>query len=276
LLHGYGDFTLEAEISFTGTVELAFDYSGTLGPHSAVAVTDPCEAAMRNYSALRMIDNGVFSLVTVNPDGITTTHAAEMLIDEAIRHVKIERKGASVGVWVNGKSSITTNVSMESRNSKLMNSNPSNPSNLSNLSTPRAEGAEAISHYPLALICHRFSVLDCTRFAVTGEPQATTLVYNAYDALLGAGQHLSNWRIDGDTLTATNPDICKAKWNVICSAFELQGIVGKCTVEADGKPLGTLIAGETFKATLPRGRHGITLRPLEGEAFAIREIVCYV
>ena len=253
LLHGYGDFSVEADIDFTGTIEIAFDYRGILGPNSSVANSVPCDAALRNYSALRMMDNGIFSLVTVNSDGSVTTHAAEMLTcDETIRQVKIERHGATVRVWVNWKSVIMINVE------------------------PHAESIEPISHYPLALICHRFSILNCSQFVVTGEPQPTTLVYNAYDALLGAGQNLANWRIDGDTLIATNHAVCKAKWNVICAAFELQGLVGKCTIEADGEPLGTLAAGETFKATLPRGRHAITLHSLAGETFAIRDIVCHL
>ena len=48
------------------------------------------------------------------------------------------------------------------------------------------------------------------------------------------------------------------------------------SIEADGEPLGTLAAGETFKATLPRGRHAITLHSLAGETFAIRDIVCHL
>jgi len=250
LLRAYKDFTLDAEFTLTGTIELAFDYAGMLGPHNPTSNGTPSKETLSNYKALR-ISGGAFALVAVGAD------ATEQVLD----------KGTFTA---NADGTIRASLRVDGENVTCeVNGARGNASGV------------AVTGGPLALVAHTFSVFTCSRFSVTGEVLPCTLRYQANDAIIGAGQSLSAWP-EARGFTCQSP-IARigsgnvfAKWNVICDTFTLfapkSPKLGKMKVIVDGEHKATvdLSAAEdvpsapVYVCTVGMGRHGIAVRPEEG------------
>ena len=142
----------------------------------------------------------------------------------------------------------------------------------------------------LALIAHKFSILTCSKYAVHGDPIPCSLKYQAYDALLGAGQRLNDWKkaslsglsciSDKALINAVEPyGAIKSygKWNVICKKFTVYApkapSLGKMRVVVDGEYKATVdlyaennvASSPVYSCELENGRHGIALYPEKGE-----------
>ena len=258
LMRAYKNFSLAMEFEFTGTVEIAFDYNGILGPETPTADSTPSKETLSDYKALQLSGDS-FQFVTVNPSGEVTILSEEKNLtqDKNIRlNLNVNDKG--VRCTVNGV--------------------------ILNVPDITVKGG------PLALIAHEFSILTCSKFAIQGEPIPCSLRYQAYDAILGAGQRLADWKkaalsdlsciSEKALINAVEPyNAIKiyGKWNICGKGFTLYApkapTLGKMRVVVDGEQKATVdLYSETKVASSPvyacqiaNGWHGIALYPEKGE-----------
>lgn len=249
-LAAYDDFSLTADLKRTGIIDIAFNYSGILGPNRSCADSVPHRQALSGYSALRLDADGS-KLITVDCDGNETIHLeCGCPLDQG--KIKIERRKDQVTVWINDK--------------RLGNA-----------------GIPCDKALPLALIAQKASMLICESFEVEGERKDYTLFYNSHDALLGAGQKLDHWESAESPIYAagegfTGEGTVKAKWNVIGNHIEVYApkapYLGVMSVWVDGYFSGTanLTASEEIPSApiyiienLKQGRHSVLIMPETGK-----------
>ncbi|MBR4940915.1 MAG: hypothetical protein IKZ19_02845 [Clostridia bacterium] len=248
----YGKFALEADFTFKGTVDIAFDYKGVLGPNESCSDSEPHQNSLRNYSAVRLCQN-TCALVRVEKDGSETV-LASLETGEAPKKLRILRNEKGVSLWVNGKE-VCGNI------------------------------AAGLEPGTVGIIAHRHSRLDCGRFEIEGCPEDYCWQWNAVDGILGAGQRMPPAEIyaPGDIPAGDRwyriengyggrGDVW-AKWNLWGSDFTLKfkkdpsfGVVG---IWADGHFCGSLNLngegeGEYSVSGLENGPHGIMVRPVKG------------
>ena len=254
LLSSYRDFSLDAELTYKGCVDIAFGYNGILGPNDSTADSSPSDRSLSDYSAVRFKD-GKCLIIRVDEIGNETV-LTEKTIDGNNVRLKLCFESGKLNAEVN-KTDICRDI-------------------------PLANNITA----PIALITQSFSRIDCTKFEIIGETLDYTLRYNAVDALLGAGQ----WRPNEEVISIDaeiSPDfwhrtvngyvgqglVC-AKWNVIGNEFEIplkkSPSLGTLGVWIDGIFNGSVdLCGEgraVFKTEkLNMGRHAIRVAPLKGK-----------
>ena len=258
LLRAYNYFTLEAEFVFSGTVEFAFDYNGILGPETPTADAVPGKETLSDYKALRL-SSETFQFVSINQAGEETVMFEGTYLSESGRKSKLymEVDNNCVSFKVNGSSG--------------------------NISGIRINGGS------LALAAHEFSILSCSKYIVSGEQIPHSLRYQAYDAIVGAGQKLTDWKkaalqdlscVSGKALinAAGYVDSKRiyGKWNVICKSFTVYApkspILGKMLVVVDSEYKATVdlysenetASSPVYTCELAHGRHGIALYPESG------------
>jgi len=253
LLAAYDNFELNAEFTTKGCVDIAFDYRGILGPDDSCADSSPAMTALTNYTAVRICENEG-CIVSVSPQGYADP-MAEAQTAEYITRLRIKKYAGKVNIHINDVL-LCENQEVKS-------------------------GAPA----PLALIVMPRSRIDCTRFEITGTPEPYIHLWNAVDALLGAGQLMPDeddvemtdaiapdrWhRIPGGYIGEGN---INAKWNLRGSAFSVQlqkgpGF-GKAGIWVDGMLYGSIdLDGDGLAEyrieNLTFGRRAIHVRPLNG------------
>ena len=251
LLRGYREFTLEAEFTLRGTAELAFDYHGILGPDWPRADASPSDESLADYKALR-VSEGTYALVCVAADRTEQVLAEGRFPFRREKNVRVlmRTEGDTVHFEVNGVSG-------------------------------RADGLEIMGG-PIALIAHEFSVMACTKFNVDGEVLHSALRYNAYDALLGAGQNLDSWQpaekgmrcISGSAVVGSGG--VHGKWNAVCNGFALYAPkgpgLGKARVAVDGETKAVIDlyaekaapSAPVYACALEAGRHCAAVSPESG------------
>jgi hypothetical protein len=258
LMRAYKDFTLEMECAFTGTIEIAFDYNGILGPETPAANSSPSKETFSDYQALRL-SGGNFQLISVNPSG------KETVISE--------------GDFIKNDTKVTLSLTVREREVNLTINGVS-----------KRIPAVPVKGGALALIAHEFSVLTCSKFTVQGDPIPCSLKYHAYDAILGAGQRLADWKnaaqtglscISGKALiNAAEPYGAiriYGKWNIIGKGFTIYApkapSLGKMRVVVDGEYQATVdlysannvASSPVYTCKLAGGHHGVALCPEKGE-----------
>ena len=258
LMRAYKDFTLGMECVFTGTIEIAFDYNGILGPERPASGSTPGKEALWDYKALRLSGENL-KLVSVGKSGGETV----------IYEDKFQQDGKSVAV--------TLAVEDKSISLKINNVARRIPD-----ISPKG-GA-------LALIAHEFSILTCSKYEVRGEPIPHSLKYQAYDAMLGAGQRLADWKsaaqaglacVSGKALVnVVEPGESPkkyGKWNICGKGFTLHAprspSLGKMRVLVDGEyktsvdlySKNELASSPVYACKLANGCHGIALYPENGK-----------
>ena len=250
----YKELALEAEFTCRGTVDIAFDYNGLLGPDRSRADSVADRLALANYSGVRICGT-TCQLITVS-DAAETVCRIFKTFDRPITAVKLIRTASgSVSVWANGE--------------LLCN----------DLSIPFQFGSPAI-------VVGEFSRIDCTQFCIDGEPLPYIWRWNAEDALLGAGQLMPSeeyaqpeslpsrdrwFRIAGGF---AGEGLIAAKWNLHGDEFTVQlqkhpGF-GAAGIWVDGHFYNSLdLNGEgTLEYTvtaLRNGPHAIRVKPLKGK-----------
>ena len=260
LMRAYRDFTLEMECVFTGTFEIAYDYRGILGPDQPTAGASPSRETLSDYRALRL-SGGNFQLVSVSPSGgETVIDAGEFPKDGDEKAVKVflSVKDEEVRMNINGVGGRIPGI--------------------------------AVRGGALALVAHEFSILTCTKFAVSGEEIPCRLKYHAYDAILGAGQRLADWKNAADSglsCVSENALISAAepygaiqiygKWNILGRGFTIYAprgpSLGTMRVTVDGEHRATVdLYSENRVASSPvvtcelaGGRHAVAVYPEKGE-----------
>lgn len=253
LLAAYKDFTLNMEFTFTGTVGIAFDYGGILGPraHSSDAV--PHASCFDNCYMLMLDESGAVRLERGGQSERELLYAQEHFVKNIqITRLLLENRDGMLKVYVNDECFWSGPVE---------------------ISHPR----------PLALVAHEFSILNCTKFQLTGPVFPYELSYNAFDALLGAGQLMDNWqRAEALNFAGTDGFVgegsVSAKWNFIGSSISLYAPkspeLGEMDILVDGYFYTTisLTAEECMPSTpvydisgLSQGRHCLSIRPRTGK-----------
>ena len=257
LMRAYKNFTLEMECVFTGTIEIAFDYNGILGPEKPQSNDLPSKETLSDYQALRLSD-GNFQLISVTSAGEETVISkGEFQKNDKTVHVSLSVKNQEIHLNINGVGKSIPDMTVKG-------------------------GA-------LALIAHTFSVLTCSKFAVEGEAIPCKLTYQAYDAILGAGQRLADWKsaaqsgltcISGRALLnaveSSGAVRIYGKWNICGAGFTLYApkapTLGKMRVVVDGEVQATvdlysennIASAPVYTGKLTDGRHGIALYPETG------------
>ena len=257
LMRAYKNFTLEMECVFTGTIEIAFDYNGILGPDEPRANSSPSKETLSDYQALRL-SGGNFQLISVHPSGEETVISkGEFQKNDTTVNVSLTVNDKNINLKINGAFQSIPDISVKG-------------------------GA-------LALIAHKFSILTCSKYAVHGEPIPCSLKYQAYDAILGAGQRLADWKsvaqsglscISGKALiNAAEPYGAiriYGKWNICGKGFTIYApkapSLGEMQIVVDGKYQATvslhsenpIASSPVYTCKLVSGCHGITLFPEKG------------
>ena len=247
LLTAYNDFSLNAEVSFSGTIEIVFNYTGIIGPDKHGSDASPHEQTLSSYYAMILEDSGGFRFIKKK-----YTSEEQLLFfgksEQKINSVSIVKKGDSAAVFINGKGVGQATI-------------------------------QTIAPNPIAIIAHEFSVLNCSKFEIDGDRLPYKLKYSSLEAILNAGQLLENWKEDTTfdfytTEHLTGRGNVRAKWNIIGGGFCLYSPkspkLGIMEISLDGKPLGiaTLTSYEdepsqpVFTAeSLEFGRHCVEVKP---------------
>lgn len=250
LLTAYENFTLKAEIDFTGIIEIAFDYSGILGPDKHGSDASPHKQSLSSYYAILLEDTGDYRFVKKVDD------SGEQILFRGksktrIGRLRIEKNKRSIQVIINGEIAGRTAIQTDKPN-------------------------------PIAIIAHEFSVLNCSLFEIEGEKHPYKLKYNSLDAILNAGQRMENWQVD-DALAFfskekfTGQGEIRAKWNIIGNGFCVYSPkspdLGIMEISLDAKTLGTALltsaenepSQPVFTAeTIGYGRHCVEVRAHTG------------
>lgn len=247
LLTAYKDFALTAEFDYTGTIEIAVNYAGILGPDKHSSDASPHEQSLSAYDALVFDELRNFSFIRKNSSQIETILFKGQHKDK-IRKVELIRSDDNFLIRLNGLLAGTAFV----------------PAAVAN---------------PIAIIAHEFSVLNCSKFEIDGNRLPYRIKYNSLDAILNAGQLAENWKEDRTLDFHTREhyigegDI-RAKWNIIGDGFCIYSPkspkLGTMEISLDGKLLGIAILSSAeeepsqpvFSAeSIGRGRHCVEVRP---------------
>lgn len=256
----YSDFTLEADFTALGQTDVAFAYSGVLGPNDSVSNSVPNDTALRSYSAVRITENGC-ALVTVEPDG-TEIVRASLQTAEAPTHIRIECKNGLARAFAG---------------SELI-----------------GETGVAFAPAVVALVLAPHSSFQCTRFAVEGEPCRWEQRWNVYEGMLGAGQLHAEQEtvsldadIPSDRWSRTDTGVVgegrvALKWNAVCDSFTVHAVsadhLGQIGVWLDGMFIGSRVLSKApsdfTMSGLEYGRHAIRVEPLKGRVAVDGITVC--
>ncbi|MFR9310398.1 hypothetical protein [Hydrogeniiclostridium mannosilyticum] len=253
LLAAYKDFTLNMEFTFTGTVGVAFDYHGILGSHAHSSDAVPHVSCFDGCYAIMLDESGTVRLERRGQSKEALLYKQERFVENVHAvHLLIENRDGMLKIQVNDK---------------CFWSGP----------------AEVSRACPLALIAHEFSILNCKKFQLTGPVFPYEFSYNAFEALLGAGQLMSNWqRPDNLKFAGTDGFVgeggVSAKWNFIGSWVSLYAPkspdLGEMDILIDGHFYTTICL--TAEACIPstpvyrvsglfQGRHCLSIRPRTGK-----------
>ena len=252
----YDAFDAAVEFTSKGTIDFVFDYHGILGPDDSISDSIPSNAALANYSAVRVCGNAC-SVITISPAGAagTVTHAKAFL-EQGVTALRIRRDEQSrVSVWANDVPVCT------------------------GLALPHPSAST------LGLIAAPDSRLECSRFEVEGEAQPYTWCWNTADAILGAGQlhpetvpvrptaHLEADRWHRFAGGCVGEGHIAAKWNLHGSdfaiAFQKGRRFGTAGIWVDGCFAGSVEldgeGGAQYRVTdLVPGPHAVLVKPLRG------------
>ncbi|MCL2700244.1 MAG: hypothetical protein FWE88_00970 [Phycisphaerae bacterium] len=274
LMRAYKRFGLRARFVFTGTVEVAFDYHGVLGPDKPQACAEPSAEALTDYLAVRL-SGETFALVSVRRGG-----AGEIVLDSGTFPRTTDAGGAggsNVSLHLRvGDGRIAFEINGVSRE----------------LSGPAWPAGVAITGGPLALITHEYSLLTCDEFLVDGEEIPCVLRYDARDALLGAGQRSADWQaVESVGLTCVSQHAVVrspsdspgspavemyGKWNVVGRGVTIyspkSSRLGVMRVVVDGEYKASvdlcadadIASAPVYACELPPGRHSVAVFSEQG------------
>lgn len=250
LLAAYKDFTLNAELDYSGTIEIAFDYSGILGPDRHCSDASPHEQSFSSYYAMVLNETGEYRFIKKDKcsnelvifNGFSESKIKSVTIVNLQNNIKVFINGAEAG-----QASVTT------------------------------------TQNPIAIVAREFSVLNCSKFEVLGDKAPFALKFNSLDAILNAGQLIENWTKDNTLKFQTKECLTgkgniKAKWNFIGDSFNIYSpkshMLGVMEVWVDGCLFGKVsLKSEINEAsqivycvsTLEFGYHCVEVRPFTGK-----------
>lgn len=253
LLTAYQDFTLDMVCSFTGTIEIAFDYDGILGPQIHSSDATPHTSCYKNCYALQLEENGCIRYVRYYDQKIETLYEGKYHQETSNNiHLLLENRSGVLTIQLNDQVLWNGNI---------------------NITTPR----------PLALIAHEFSILHCDKFQIVGNCFPYELHLNAFDALLGAGQLMNDWKKDPSLVYSgtdgfVGEDNVKGKWNFIGDGIVVfspkSPDLGEMDIWIDGYFYHTVSLKSASNSPsapvceisgLAQGRHCLVVKPRSGK-----------
>lgn len=256
LRNAYRVFQLKTIMQVRGTARLLWDYRGALGPNIPQAHSTLHALCNTAYSALE-ITMEQWKVIRVDADGQAATLASGSVAPSQTWQVMLEHKPGEHTVVSIGGQVIWSEVT---------GSNPS-------MDTSCVLGLWTEDHSHLAV----------DRFRVKGVAAESHVFYLNIEALLGAGESLSDWDVREDPVyryrcgLVSRREHARVKWNVFGRAFKLwspRGIGwGSGRILVDGKPMETV----DFQSVQPmpsqaawssepltNGPHAIVLQAIEG------------
>jgi len=247
MLSAYRDATVTMEFAHQGTVGVVLDYAGEIGPHRH-HVADFYHNANAVIGHVLEIKDTAWAIVR-REAGRGRTVLAEGCSGAPVVRLRIEKRDGRAACYANDAFVAECPVSPDPR--------------------------------PFAVWTDAYSAIDCTRMEVEGEAEPYRLTYNAHDALLGAGEDASTWKMfEGDALFHGQEGYVgsgKAKWNFIGRRCRIwaprlpEG--GTVEIFIDGRLAGTLAlhadtpqpSAVLFEsAALEHGKHFLVMKPLSG------------
>lgn len=253
LYAAYSDFALQMKMSFTGTMELLFDYAGLLGPdiHCSDASCGPL--TLSNAYSLRLEEAGRCQLLRYNEQG-----------EEEI-------------LWQSNAQTPITALSLEQQSGRTAIS--INGTLSAELDTPIAQSR------PLALVAGSSSIINVSQFRVEGSPQPYTLRLSGLEGLLAGGQHTDWWQIETDSQFLYGKGYTcdlggkRGKWNFVGNGFTVYAPCGpdydSMEVWLDGYYLSNIrLHAEELQPSkalytftgMEMGKHALEIRTAEGKA----------
>ncbi len=250
LLNSYKDFSLDADIKFTGTVEIAFDYDGILGLNTHSSDATLHRQTLTSYYSVTLDESGNCKFIKKDKLGNETVIESAKTESPA-ENIRIENVRGNIRIFINKKCLIE-------------------------------QQTEISSARPIAIIAHEFSILNCSSFKVSGEMFECRYKLNSYDAIMGGGQVLSDWEKYTDSECISEDVYISdknvfAKWNFIGKGFQIYSPKGKkfgaVEIWVDGYFYSTinLYSDESRNSDviysirdLKNGRHCVVLRPKSG------------
>lgn len=260
ILAAYRDFDLQMQLEFTGTVEVFLKYHGIMGPNQCTSDAVTSGESFADSLSLEMGENGRFRvLLRSGADQLQVLHSGST--DAKIRSVDASWAGRCLALSINGEKVYCGDLT--------------------------AVLDEAVCNSPLAVCAHEVSVLDCSSFAVKGQPLPYSLRYSARDGVLTA-MHSAQWQPVCDDRFLTEKGYIGEgdkwiKWNIRADGFRIYAPkgpdLGRAEIWVDGCLYGTVDLyseeNEASKAVyevcgIPGdGRHGVVLKGYLGQPFGV-------
>lgn len=191
----YDAFALHARLSFSGEITLFWNHHGPLGPDRPRSDATLHPLSLSNYQGVHCTLTQ-WRLLSMDAAGNVTEYASGPMPDAASCAVAVTRAASGhVTVALNGATASAATM-------------------------PPGSGA-------MGLMTGKHSRASVDQFSIEGVPEPAVTVHLHTEALLGAGQNMTDWREErapmfryGAGAISKNP-AAEAKWNVECTAFRL-------------------------------------------------------
>lgn len=247
LLRSYADFELRAEFRWQGQAELILDYGAPLEPEQPTSDAT-MSAAMRESPVALLLTNGTWSVQRQDAAGNRQQCGRGLLPAGQPLRLHLARQGSALTVeW--------------------------------NQEQPRALPGVFSAGEATGVLGWRVgarSRVEVERFAIRGKPAPAVMRWGARDALLGAGQRLTDWELlEGELFRFGHGAVSKqpggrVKWNVTGRQITLwspQGPdFGEVELRLDGRSAGVIdLRAAERKTSRPVWASG----PLPGDFHAL-------
>lgn len=265
-LVAYRDFALDMQMNFTGTVEVFLKHHGILGPDRSTSDSVTSEESFAASFSVELSDNRVYRLLLRDSAGKCR------VLEEGRMEERITSMEA---IW------------MQNRLQLMINGREAWAGNLALVLADAGMDPETFAQAPLAVCAHQVSVLNCSRFRVTGEVLPYTLRYSAMDGVLAA-MHGTTWQPAQQEGFLTQKGYIGegtqwVKWNFRGNGFRLYAPkrvdLGLAEIWVDGYLYATVDLhapqAEASRAVyetrnLPgESHHAVVLKGYEGQPFAV-------
>jgi hypothetical protein len=250
LLCSYQEFTLNAELDFTGEIEIAFDYSGILGPNMHCSDAEPHRQSLSSYYSVVLNQDGRYKFIRKDKDSHETV-VFDGKNQGRIKNIRIVNNSSQCLVFINNSKAGEAEVRITEPN-------------------------------PVTIIAHEFTVLSCTKFEMEGMQYPYRLRYNSLEAILNAGRLINEFKRDEslhfmtDECYTTEGEV-SVKWNFIGDGFCIfspkSPDLGAMEIWLDGTFITTVSLYSVMKASsqivftshsLEFGRHCVQIKPHTG------------
>lgn len=258
LLDTFRQFSLGATLRVRGTALLIWDYRGVLGPNLPQSDATLHPLVRTRFQAVQLSPAG-WQVVRVDDQGHTTTLANGQISHQPTWHITLKRRGDGGVKILSDETEIWV--------------------------SPADSGKTAATDNPgaIGLWAEQHTQLSVEKFQIDGEPLPAKLTYLGMEALLGAGENLTNWQERSGPefryargLVAKQPQ-ARVKWNIMGNHLTLWSPrgpeFGEGEIRVDGHQVATVnlhaaqstTSQPVWSGTAPPGlRHGVVWQARTG------------